>query len=437
METAGADTLVVYTPRITTRVSYIFQTLLPGALLTDSKEVLLAKGNTRINYSDEIIDGCFRVVPAGLLTEDGIREQSLTCSNWAGLRVFYQTAGEIPFDIFSASFYLLSRYEEYLPHELDQYGRYSHTNSIAYKEGFLKQPLVNLWLKKLLHELQIFTHDSRLTIHDSRFHFIPTYDIDEAFCYLHKPVWKNVFGFYRDLLQGKFEQVMERAGVYSGKEKDPYDTFDWIEEQHRRFGLQPVYFLLTIIKRGKYDKNLPASAKPLQKLYRDLSLKHTVGLHPSWQSGTDKGLLERERDALQKIIQQPVQISRNHYLRCTIPDTYRRLLAAGFTDDYSMAYGNVNGFRASYCEPFYWFDLEAGTTTRLSVHSFCFMEASSFFNQGYGVQEAAEEIQYYHDTVKAAGGELITLFHNHFLTEQPEWLGWREMYREFLEKNFG
>ncbi len=437
METADVDTLVVYTPRITARLSYIIQTVLPGVAITDSKELIHTQGKYCLNYSDEEISGCFRIVPHGLLSQTGIRAEQLQISYWDELPVFFQTEGAIPFDIFAAAFYLLSRYEEYLPHTLDQYDRYSHTNSLAYKEGFLKQPLVNLWLKKLAQKLQQFTHDSGLTIHDSRFTFIPTYDIDEAFGYLHKPLWKNVLSFYRDLLQGKFEQVMERGNVYSGRKKDPYDTFDWIHGLHVKFGLQPIYFLLTILKRGTYDKNLPARSKVLQQLYQGIAVKNKTGLHPSWQSGADEWLLEKEKVFLQKMIQQTVTISRNHYLRFTLPGTYRRLIAVGMTDDYSMAYGGVNGFRASYCLPFYWYDLEKETITALRIHPFCFMEASSFFNQGYTASQAAEEIQYYHDIVKEVDGEFITLFHNHFLTEQPQWREWREMYEGFLLKNFG
>ncbi len=437
MESGSVDTVVVYTTRITARVKYIFQTLFADVLLTDSIQSLPEKAAVYINYSDKPVEGYFSIVPAGLLTEEGIREQSFDGAYWEDLPIFFQTPGDIPFDIFSASFYLLSRYEEYLPYEPDQYDRYPYTNSIAYKGGFLKQPLVNQWLQKLQQILCERVHRSVLRLYPSAFRFIPTYDVDEAFSYLHKPVWKNVLGFYRDLLQGRFEQVMERGNVYSGRKKDPYDTFDWIETQHRRLDVAPIYFFLTILKRGRYDKNLPATSRHLQGLYRQLSAKHQAGLHPSWQSGTDKGLLEKELQVLQKIIQRPVSVSRNHYLRFRLPDIYRRLLAAGISEEYSMAYGSANGFRASYCRPFYWYDLEKETVTGLQVHPFCFMDATSFFGQGYGAGEAAEELQYYHDTVKGLGGEFITVFHNHFLTEQPQWISWREMYRDFLDKNFG
>ena len=136
------------------------------------------------------------------------------------------------------------------------------------------------------------------------------------------------------------------------------------------------------------------------------------------------------------MIQKPIVLSRNHYLRFTIPHTYRRLIDAGITDDYSMAYGGVNGFRASYALPYRWYDLEKETVTNLVVHPFCFMEATSFFNQGFTAAQAGEEMQYYYDAVKSVNGEFITLFHNHFLTEQVEWVEWRGMYERFLERNF-
>ena len=243
--------------------------------------------------------------------------------------------------------------------------------------------------------------------------------------------------FYRDLLSGRVEQVIEQGNVYSGRKKDPFDTFEWIDGLHDRHQLQPIYFFLTIIKRGEYDKNLLARSRALQQLYRQLSIKYTSGLHPSWQSGTDEWLLKKEIETLENIIQQPVTNSRNHYLRFTVPHTYRRLVAAGITDDYSMAYGSINGFRASFVLPYYWYDLANESKTRLVIHPFCFMEANSFFHQGYTAEQAGEEMQYYYDIVKKVNGVFITLFHNHFLTEQPEWNGWRKMYSGFLENNFG
>jgi len=435
----------IYTTHITERIQYIVDTLFGDkALLTNIKENVLQHKGLKINYSFEPFDDeAFSISPAGLLFEEGIRQQNIACFEWDHLKAFFKTEGDIPFDIFAASFYLITRYEEYLPHQLDEYGRYGHTNSMAYKENFLQLPLVNLWLqalkKKLIEKRQRVVGpivDLSNSLPAPAFTFLPTYDVDIAYSYLHQPLWKNILGFYRDLLKGNFDKVLERAEVYSGRKKDPFDEFDWMDSLHEAYQLRPIFFLLTIIKRGRYDKNISASAKAIRKLYNRLATKYKIGIHPSWQSGTDKALLAKEMGLLQKIVGQPITCSRNHYLRFTVPQTYRRLIAAGIREEYSMAYGSINGFRASYTLPHRWYDLEKETVTLLRVHPFCFMEASSFFEQKYTAQQAAEEIQYYHDIVKSVNGEFITLFHNHFLTQQPQWLPWREMYMAFLKKNF-
>ena len=101
-----------------------------------------------------------------------------------------------------------------------------------------------------------------------------------------------------------------------------------------------------------------AGSKPLQRLYQQLSAKNNCGLHASWQSGTTEGLLLKEKRKLEGITGKSICISRNHYLRMKLPTTYRKLIAAGIHDDYSMAYGSINGFRASYTLPYRWYDLE-------------------------------------------------------------------------------
>ncbi len=445
--------LYIYTNHITQRIQYIANTLFGKEVsIINDRDFFLQYSGIKINYSADAFDAnAIWIQPSGLLHETGIQQQNIACFEWNDVTAFFKTEGDIPFDLLAASFYLITRYEEYLPHQLDEYGRYAHTNSLAYKENFLQQPLVNFWLKELGKQLEskrqkargnidnspFATHHSPFTIHHSPFTFIPTYDIDIAYSYLHQPLWKNVLGFYRDLLKGDFDKVLERANVYSGRNKDPFDEFDWLDALHQKYKLQPIYFFLTIIKRGIYDKNILASSKALQQLYKSISLKYRTGLHPSWQSGTDEWLLQQEQNVLREMIEQPVTISRNHYLRFTVPHTYRRLIAAGITDDYSMAYGSINGFRASFTLPHQWYDLEKEAVTNLTIHPFCFMEASSFFEQKYSAQQAADEIQYYHDVVKSVNGEFISLFHNHFLTQQPQWLPWRKMYEDFLQKNFG
>src|SRR5207247_9575613 len=85
----------------------------------------------KINYSTTAVEvNEIQISPHTLLFENGIVHRLVECFEWKGLKAFFKTEGDIPFDIFAASFYLLTRYEEYLPHKEDEYGRFAHTNSL-------------------------------------------------------------------------------------------------------------------------------------------------------------------------------------------------------------------------------------------------------------------------------------------------------------------
>ena len=446
--------ILIYTNHTTTRLQYIVNTLFGNeGQMTDSLENFLQYEGAKINYSlNRIGDNLFWIKPYGLLSEEGISQQNTACFEWRGWQVFFKTAGDIPFDIFSASFYLVSRYEEYLIHKVDEYERYAYTNSLAYKENFLHLPLVNLWMKELKKMLQ--QKYNSLPISDSCFTFLPTYDIDIAYRYLHQPLWVNLFGFYKDLLKTDIDKVIERGNVYSGKTQDPFDVYDHLDELHERYQLQPVYFFLMAAKRKGVDKNLPRGNRAMSDLIKRHAGKYAIGIHPSWQSGTIKTirnpmaneddfeaeelvnpLLEKEIHALNEIKGSKTLSSRQHYIKMNLPGTYRILIEMGITKEYSMGYGSTNGFRASFTLPFYWYDLPKEKVTVLRIYPFCYMEATSYFEQKFTAEQAAVELQQYYDVVKQVNGQLITIFHNHFLTLQSQWLPWRKMHEQFLKKN--
>jgi hypothetical protein len=432
--------LLIYTANNTSRLAYIAEVLFlqvtqVGFTITTNRDEFIAYNGPKINYSSTPISTTeIWIQPHTLLFETNIKQQQTECFNWQGLKAFFKTGGDIPFDIFAASFYLISRYEEYLPHAKDEYGRYAHINSLAYKEGFLNQPLVNLWMKEF--EKVIAAKFSRFTFHLSRFTFTPTYDIDIAYAYKGKGVLRNVGGFYKDLFTGKFKQLAERANVYSGWKQDPFDTYAWLDGLHQQYKLQPLYFFLLAKQPKLYDKNVPPNSTQMRGLIQQLAAKYTTGIHPSWQSGDDERLLKEEINTLKTITGKPVTISRQHYIRMTLPGTYQLLIDNGIEEDHSMGYGSINGFRASAASSFYWYDVEAGVKTPLLINPYCYMEANSYFEQHYSAEQAADELQGYCNIVKAVNGRLITIFHNHFITEQPAWAAWRKMYNDFLQSNF-
>jgi len=429
------NVLVIYTSNITSRLAYIVNTLFGNnAVLTTDLNQFLTYTEARINYtSQRITTDELWISPYGLLEEKNIHQQQVVCFEWNGLKAFFRTKGDISFDIFSASFYLISRYEEYLPYVTDEYGRYAHTNSIAFKENFLHLPLVNLWIKEL--ETIIANRFASINISLSSFTYMPTYDIDIAYSYLHKGRLRNVFGFCRDILSLNIKQLKERIAVLNNKQPDPYDVYSWLDALHKELNLTPAYFFLLAEKAKLYDKNIDPQQAAVQALIRQHAALYCIGIHPSWQSGDDELLLKKEIDLLRSIIKKDITISRQHYIRMRFPETYQRLIANGIKEDFSMGYGSINGFRASTCKAFLWYDLKNEQVSQLLVHPFCFMDANAYFEQKLSVEKAAIELQQYFDIVKSVNGEMITIFHNNFLTRQKQWVKWREMYTTFLYRN--
>lgn len=400
--------------------------------LTIDSEAFKNYNGAKINYSDAgIIDDEFFIQNHPLLFENDIREQTISCFTVNGSKAFFKTPGsDFPFDIFAATFYLLSRYEEYLPHEKDTFGRFAHENSLAYKEGFLHVPLINIWLFDLAESLKKkFPPGSLHTkpnFQPSTFNFIPTYDIDIAFSYKHKGFLRNTGGFLRS-------PSLERMKVLSGSSSDPFDCYDRLNSLHKKYDLNPIYFFLVAEKNGEFDKNILPHKEVMWQLVKKHASLYKIGIHPSWQSNSNKSILKKELEWLGEISGiKHITVSRQHYIKLTLPQTYRTLIEAGIHDEYSMGYGSINGFRASVASFFYWYDLEKEEQTSLGIHPFCFMDANCYYEQKQNAEQAYEELIHYYSICQRVNGDLITIWHNNFLGTAKEFEGWPEMYDRFI-----
>ncbi len=433
--------LLLYTNTITPRLQYVTDFISKELfespiLLTTDKQGYLEYTGPRLNYSaTDFSEQEFFIQAHALLFETGIQPQTIQCFEVNFNKAFFQTRGDFSFDLLSAIFYLLSRYEEYLPYQEDSFGRYAHVNSLAYKENFLNQPLINLWLndfKKAL--LQKFPS---LTFKRSRFKFIPTYDIDIAYSYKSKGWKRNVSGGLRSIMQGRWSELTERIKVLQGERKDPYDAYEWLDALHLYCKVKPVYFFLVAQKQKYYDKNIPTSSKLLQELIAYFAKVYKLGLHPSWQSSVanEPTILKEEKEWLEVVADKEILHSRQHYIKLNLPGTYRRLLECGITRDYSMGYGSINGFRASVASSFQWFDLETESVTPLMVFPFCFMDANAFFQQKLSVRQAYEELKQYYTILKKINGLFITIWHNNFLGSDKKMTQWKEMYELFMKED--
>ncbi|MFA4864493.1 MAG: polysaccharide deacetylase family protein, partial [Bacteroidales bacterium] len=170
-----------------------------------------------------------------------------------------------------------------------------------------------------------------------------------------------------------------------------------------------------------------------RELLLKLSLTAEMGLHPSYQSFIRPEIFKKEKLRLEEIVQKPVITSRFHFLRLKFPQSYRDLAAAGIREDFSMGYSSLNGFRASTCTPFYFYDLEREERSNLRIHPFIFMDSAMIDHLRITPEAAVEEIKDLINQVEIYGGEAIGIWHNYSLSEKDQYKGWREVLISILE----
>lgn len=421
----------IYSKSISPRLSYVTEFIFKFVLdtqyeiVTQDSESL--DSDLLLNYSDETIKADLNIKPISLLFENDIKSVEIEIKKWNGLPSFFHSSEElVPFDLFAATFYLISRYEEYLPYTADEFKRFPHTKSLAFQEGFLHTPLVDKWLhtfKKILVSL-----NPNLKFQVKPFSFIPTYDIDIAYSYHGKGLKRNAGGLFRDLLKGKISHVTERLMVLLKQHKDPFDAYDYLDKLHHDYSLEPIYFIL--LGDGKdLDKNIKPSSSIMQNLISLLSSKYSIGLHPSFKSNESLNRLRNEIEMLNYPI-----LSRQHYIRFNLPDTFRNLIDVGIKHEYSMGYGSINGFRASTSYAYLWFDVIENKKHHLWVHPFCYMECNSRFEQKQTPNESLNEMLHYLNEVKAVNGNFISIWHNFSLGTDADWKPWKEIYTPFIKQ---
>lgn len=402
-------------------------------IVTDATE--LKPDDRVINYSGRQIPGSFQVHPHGLLFEKDIQVYDIPFeyrSDSFLVSIFPTEFDDLGFDIFSASFFMASRYEEYRKFEADEHGRYTAANSFQQKIGILKRPIINIWVKALKSLLSEKWH---LTLSNNRkFEVINTIDVDVAFAYLAKGIARDIGGFGKDLLTGHLTAAKKRLIAVSGKEKDPLDTYDYIREVAQQYERESIFFLLLGDYKKPYDTANNYNSDAFKNMVKHLTQFSEIGIHPSYFSYLNESKLQKEITRLKALAPVEKIIARKHFLRLSIPDSYRLMEKAGISDDYTMGYADEVGFRAGLCSPFQPFDLLLDRPLNLMVHPFAYMDGTLKDYMKLSLQKSKQQVQFLKEQVRNVNGEFIGIWHNTSLTNVGEWKGWREVFELSLSK---
>ncbi len=426
--------LLVYIERPSHRTTYVvrhvFERMLGWrAAYTSSLEEFSNASGPKVSYSLKPVEGAYHVPLSGALDAALPPMDVPIISQRQGMMVLYPMTDD-NFDVFASIFHLLSLSEEYSPRKVDEHGRVaSNALSLVYYD-LERVPVVDhwaLWLARVLNDLfPALEQPAR------NYRQVLTVDIDNGLKYAARSWYRTLGAAGRDLIGGRGHQFISRTRVVLGVEPDPFLRVPEQLAAVRRSVDRCIAFLL--VRGERLNDHAARPAHPLFKaLVRDYRQHAELGLHPSYESSQQTERIRMERELLATIALQPVTLSRQHFLRWSLPATLRELLVVGFTEDHTLGFSDRPGFRAGTCTPFPWYDLEREQETALMIWPFACMDSALHEKMGLSPDEALDEFKRMADAVRAVNGTFVSVWHDRYISGDPPHDGWPEVMKKLVE----
>lgn len=410
--------LLIYTKKVTPRITYAFKHICTRVLGIDIKftskiEEFIAYEGTKFSYGKKRLGNELFFQNVDLLLDQGFSDVEIKVQDWDNTKCFFSVSenSDLPFDIFAASFYLLSRYEEYLPHVKDDFGRFPALESLAYKEGFLDSPVIDIWIQNFSDLLTNRFPD--VIISKRKFQSISVISVSHVFNFKNKGFLRSLTGTLVDLVNLKFSRVSDRIKVLLRLKKDPYDVFDDLILLVKKHKVK-LNFMFQLSDFNAYDRNINYNRLNYREIIKYVADYSRVGLRLGYFAISDIEVLKIEKKRFENIIHGPLQNVINTKYNLMLPEHYGFLNELEIPNDYSMGYPETIGFRAGTSLPFLFYDINLEITTPLKVHPYVFHSQAT---GSIGAQELQETLFKIMKELKQINGNMFTVFKNRDFSE--------------------
>jgi len=251
-----------------------------------------------------------------------------------------------------------------------------------------------------------------------------THDVDrtrKTFQYLTHDIRNLRFGKLRTLVNGaqpywQFERIMEIEESFGVR-----STFFFLHESLPFEPFNPSNWKLSL---GRYLLREPE----LKRIIRELDAGGwEIGLHGSYNSYRNLGLLKDEKALLEDVLGKQVMGIRQHYLNLNIPETWLLQREAGL--EYDASYGKKQeiGYLNKQYRPFT--DDESG----MYVIPLALMESYLFLKAGNNPKRAWALTEQLMDEAEQHNAVFTVLWHQRMFNEE-EFPGYAEVYRKIIKE---
>lgn len=333
-------------------------------------------------------------------------------------------------DIFASSFFMLTRWEEYVNKERDNHNRFPYKESLAFKNNFLDRPIVNEYIEMLKNMLCLL--DSSLQFRRYNYKLIITHDIDHIYAW--DSFKKFVLNLVRDLfkrpsIKDFFNSIVYYIQVKLKIKNDPYDTYDYIMMLSESVGVKSYFFFMA---EGltSYDNHYTSGSDKAKKIVSNiLERGHYIGIHPTYNTYNDPKQFNKEKLELEKNFKTKIVFGRQHYLRFEVPITWQIWEDNDMRWDSTMNYADRDGFRCGICYEYSLFNILTREKLKLKEKPLIVMDANSIdrlspVEMEYYIQELIAKVKKYK-------GEFVLLWHNSSYNT-AKWKKYKSVYENII-----
>ena len=427
--------ILIYTHQLNARIRYVFthffETYTFNPIqITNVLETFIAHNGPKFSYTIRKLSNEFFVQANSLLFEQGVREQDIKISRWQTTPVFFpcNEDSSIPYDIFAATFYMLSRYEEHIPHLKDDMSRFYTSGSLAGKHNFANKPVVDMWARQFLDHFSVVFPETQ--IKPSKGILQTILEVPEAYAYKSKSMLRTLVESGFDFFNLRFVKLFERFAVRLSFRPDPLDNYlSWIELHQKQKIPTKVMFMFA--RPSANDRNISIFKHRFLKRVKDVADYVPTSILASYQSTDQPHLLQIEVNRLSEIIHHPLKDIRQHLIRLRFPTTYDCFAKLGFVNDYSLQFVDYLGYRAGTGFPFQFYNLSKEQRSNLLIHPVVAHEAILRSKRYPRIaRRLLEQCKTYN---REYGTPLTLVLTNNIMDKRIKNKPWRRMFTDFLE----
>ena len=430
--------VLVFTHQITPRLTYIFKHIFENMLgvsvgFTKTIETFVAHSGPKFSYTKKQLGNEYFISAHTLLYEQGVKLQTLDVESLDGFPIFFKTQVDsfFSFDIFAASFFLLSRYEEALPHIKTPQGFFDPAQSIAGQYGFLELPVVDLWVKHLQKNLTV-AFPEFFNTNDEKKKSIKNVLIEVLvpFRYKHRSLLVSLSDFFKSLWTFDLLQLFEQLAVLFRIKEDPFNTFNTWKSFFKSSAVSPKIFFL-FSESSSFQSTVSIFNLSYQKIIKTMSDLFSLGLLVSVKSQLKASdFLELEKNNFESLTHKPISDIRMSSEIQNLNTVYESLVVQEFNSDYSMGYQKTFGFRAGTATPFYFYSLSNEFQLPLKIIPIITTEMGLKI---MSPEKAFQLLNDIHENLPLSSSSLTIVISNRFFSPIDENKSWLQEFKNYIK----